>query len=378
MKKTRIGQMAPIAALLVCFIALFTTCKNNIVGLGGTIDIKDPTIINDSVYPPNNAIIRGAFTLAVKATDDTSVDAVKVTITDTNNQLIKIGDGFLKKPADKDDYWKLTIDPAKEGYKIGDGAYKVEIQATDSAGKIATVTNGITIDNTPPLLILNRPSTAAGDSSTDVFGADLLLVGQVYDESAVETLKITATEKGKTNTKEITLQSIPQNIRMTVDSFFDKDKKFYEPLYGSNSADGTKNYTYEIAVTDEAKEYKTPGNKGEGTGNTADYYYLYDDLYQDVLSQHKIQDVYRMLSYSSASGWGGRSVAGEAAPAAVATALKKYQIGGSGERASKGTFALNPSVNPTFAIVGENPVARDEIASNAKKLPPLYVGMLLR
>ncbi|MGP1431738.1 MAG: hypothetical protein ACTTJ4_05430 [Treponema sp.] len=70
MKKTQMGRTVWTAAVIVCCIALFTTCKNS-VGLGETIDINPPTIKNDSVYPPNNAIIKGAFKLAVKADDDT-------------------------------------------------------------------------------------------------------------------------------------------------------------------------------------------------------------------------------------------------------------------------------------------------------------------
>ena len=58
----------------------------------------------------------------------------------------------------------------------------------------------------------------------------------------------------------------------------------------------------------------------------------------------------------------------------MSEALKKYQIGGGGTRAKQGSFALNPSVNPTFAIVGGNPVPRDQIVSNQANLPPLYVG----
>ncbi|WP_206180995.1 hypothetical protein [Treponema medium] len=48
MKKARIGKTALVAALIMCFTALFTTCKNNI-GLGGQIDILPP--IGEITYP---------------------------------------------------------------------------------------------------------------------------------------------------------------------------------------------------------------------------------------------------------------------------------------------------------------------------------------
>ena len=74
--------------------------------MGGTIDINPPTIKNDSVYPPNNAIIKGAFKLAVKADDDTGVNAVTAVITtaDAKNSKINIGNSFLQRPSSNDGY----------------------------------------------------------------------------------------------------------------------------------------------------------------------------------------------------------------------------------------------------------------------------------
>ena len=382
MKKTHVGRIVQVATLLICFIAFLTTCKNNI-GLGGTVDVKPPTIKNDSVYPPNNAIIKGSFKLAVKADDDTGVDAVTAVITtaDTHNSKINIGKAFLQRPSSNDGYWTLDIDPKGE-YPIGDGDYKLEIQATDTAGKVATVTSAFTIDNTPPLLILNRPSTAIeanetlANSTPDVFGADFLLVGQVYDESAVPTLKITA--EGNGQKREKTLNNIPQNIRITVDSFGSKtDDPFYKPLYNGEENGGTKKYEYGITVTDSAKEYNNPGNAGTGTGNTTNRYYLFDDLYKPVLSAYKIQDVYAMLrgTYNSELGW-MRSVAASDLPQDVKKALQDYQLGGGG--AKTGTFALNPSLNPRFAIAGEEATPRPSNPSATPSFSPLYSGSSLK
>ena len=381
MKKTHAGRIVPVAALLMCFIALFTTCKNNI-GMGGTIDINPPTIKNDSVYPPNNAIIKGAFKLAVKADDDTGVNAVTAVITTANaqNSKINIGNSFLQRPSSKDGYWTLDIDP-KGQYPIGDGSYKVEIQATDTAGKVAAITSAFTIDNTPPLLILNRPSTSIAksedleNSAPDEFGFDFLLVGQVYDESAVPTMKITA--KGNGQEREKTLHNIPQNIRITVDSFGSStDNPFYKPLYNGEENGGSKKYEYGITITDAAKQYNNPGDGGTGTGNTTNRYYLFDDLYKPVLSTYKIQEVYAMLrgTYNSESGW-MRSIAGSDQLQDVKKALQNYQIGGG---TKKGSFALNPSRNPRFAIAGEQAAPRPSNPSGAPSFSPLYSGSSLK
>ena len=380
MKKTHTGRIVPVAALILT-IPLFTTCKNNI-GMGGTIDINPPTIKNDSVYPPNNAVIKGAFRLAVKADDDTGVNAVTAVITTANaqNSKINIGNSFLQRPSSKDGYWTLDIDP-KGQYPIGDGSYKVEIQATDTAGKVAAITSAFTIDNTPPLLILNRPGTSIAksedleNSAPDEFGFDFLLVGQVYDESAVPTLKITA--EGNGQKREKTLNNIPQNIRITVDSFgSNTENPFYKPLYNGEENGGSKKYEYGITVTDAAKQYNNPGDGGTGTGNTTNRYYLFDDLYKPVLSTYKIQEVYAMLrgTYNSESGW-MRSIAGSDQLQDVKKALQNYQIGGG---TKKGSFALNPSRNPRFAIAGEEAAPRPSNPSGAPNFSQLYSGSSLK
>ena len=354
MKKTHAGRIVPVAALLICFIALFTTCKNNI-GMGGTIDINPPTIKNDSVYPPNNAIIKGAFKLAVKADDDTGVNAVTAVITTANvqNSKINIGNSFLQRPSSKDGYWTLDIDPKGE-YPIGDGSYKVEIQATDTAGKVAAITSAFTIDNTPPLLVLDRPSTAGADVSNtngDAFGDVFWLIGQVYDKSAVAKLEITASPVGGGTEYTKVIKNVPANIRLKVDAFSeDKTKsQFYCALYGTNQSAGKKNFRYSLKVTDDAREYKSPGGKaGSGTGNETNIYYLKDDIDKDVMRNRRLQDVYAVLY-----GTPPASISAEDAENMKAALNNPANRLGGGVRT--GVFGLNPSLNPTFAVIGKTP-----------------------
>ena len=313
----RKGQRLVIVGV-ICVIALLTTCQNS-VGLGGTIDINPPTIDAKMMYPPVGAVIRDNFILSVEAKDDTKIDAVTVSITpDTDaanpGQKLPTEQGFfnLKKAADGV-HWQAELNKkdAETGYPIKDGAYQAVFLAKDGSGKEARAVTTFVIDNTPPLLILNRPSTAIAqdaslaESTPDVFGADFLLVGQVYDNTPVAALKITA--EGNGAKQEKTLYNIPQNIRLTVDSFpSTSEGAFYTPLYGSDDPEGSKSYTYSVAVTDSAKEYKNVGDSGSGTGNTTGHYYLFDDLYKEVLSKYKIQKVYAMLHgiYTSEGGGG--------------------------------------------------------------------------
>jgi len=379
---------------VICAIALLTTCKNNI-GLGETIDINPPKIDASTLYPPAGSVIRDCFTLSVATYDDTEVTAVTATIVDANTgtqlegthglfNLKKTADVTKKADGTQWTRWEALLNEKNEttGYLIKDGQYKVKLLVRDDSGKDVLAETTFTIDNTPPLLILNRPSTAITqdvslkDSSPDVFGAEFLLVGQVYDKAPVASLNISA--EGNGTKQEKTLYNIPQNIRLTVDSFpsTNTDKPFYTPLYGNDDTAGSKKYAYTIAVTDSAKEYKNPGDSGSGTGNTTSNYYLFDDLYTDVLSKYKIQDIYAMLHGTSSDS--GRSAVDQQTAEAVRKELAANKLGGDGENARKGTFALNPSLNPRFAIVGESPVAKAEIVKGTKRFSPFYSGNALK
>ena len=380
MKKTHVGRIVRVATLLVCFIVLFTTCKNNI-GMGGTVDVNPPTIRNDSVYPPNNAVIKGAFKLAVKADDDTGVNAVTAVITtaDAKNSKINIGKSFLQKPSSKDGYWTLDINPKGE-YPIGDGDYKVEIQATDTDGKIATVTSAFTIDNTPPLLVLDRPSTAvlappASYKDGDTFGDAFWLIGQVYDKSPVSKLEITASPIGGGIEYTHVIENVPASIRLKVDSFSDDSKaatsKFYCGLYGKERKAGKKNFRYSLKVTDDAREYKSPGEKaGSGTGNETNIYYLKDDIDKEVMRNRRLQDVYDVL-------YGRRPESITLEDAEKIKAALNNSVNQIGAEGRIGVFGLNPALNPTFTIPGAVPSEKGS-PNPAPDFQSFYAGSSLR
>jgi len=382
MKKTHIGRNVRFAAVILCFIAVFTTCRNNI-GLGGTIDINPPKIEN--VYPPIGAVIKNGFTLAVEASDDTSVKSVTVTVTEKESgRALEGASGLfnLTPPKNGEKYWTAEVNaPTAGGFSIKDGSYKIQILVVDSSEKEVRAESAFVIDNTPPLLILNRPSTAAVDADSaeaarDVFGDVFSLVGQVYDESPVAALEITAEGGGARRTK--LLKNVPQNIRLTVDSFSaDKDEKFYRGLYGNDDKAGKKNYSYTIRVYDSAKEYKTPGNTAandESFGNSTDIWYLSDDLYDTVLSKYKIHDVYAMLcgTYKGEPSRSADEIKTETNTILSILNDDSIKLGG-GQRT--GTFALDPSINPRFDMPGTDPVVKPE--TGRPPFSKLYSGNLL-
>ena len=231
------------AAAALCCIGLFTTCKNT-VGLGGTVDINPPTLDVSTIYPPAGAVIRDTFVLSIEAKDDSGIASVTANLTKTGlteQPDSKYTSYSLEKAADGT-HWTAHINKkdTEKGFPLTDGSYKVLLTATDTVGKTARTESTFTIDNTAPLLILNRPSTTTNDDSSDMFGDGFLLVGQVYDDTPVAALTVTAKGTGEHDpvfTKSIA--HVPQNIRLTVDAFSsDSMKKFYQGLYGSNQNAG--------------------------------------------------------------------------------------------------------------------------------------------
>jgi len=66
------------AAVALCCIGLFTTCKNT-VGLGETVDINPPTLDVSTIYPPAGAVIRDTFVLSIEAKDDSGITLKLIT-----------------------------------------------------------------------------------------------------------------------------------------------------------------------------------------------------------------------------------------------------------------------------------------------------------
>lgn len=364
-------------ALTLGFIVLFTTCKNN-VGLGGTIDINPPTISTSSIYPPIGAVIKGPFTIAVQADDDTGVQAVTVTITNTvlGGSAPEGDAGFFNLYSKDGVHWEKddVNKKGEKGFPIKDGSYKAQILAVDSAGRETRAERAFIIDNTPPLLILDRPSTATENpdesySVADAFGDGFWLIGQVYDANPVAKLTIEAQSVKSGSTVYTTeLKNIPQNIRLKVDAFSqDGERKFYRALYEGDETSGKQNFRYKIRVYDEAKNYNGSGT-ASGEGNYSDVHYLRADLYDQVLNKYKIQQVYAAL-YGDAI-----SVTAEEAVNIKRELDKPENKLGAGQRV--GTFALNPALNPHFEIAGKSPIPKP--VSGEPDFPDYYVNTSFR
>ena len=383
--------------LFIFLLVIFSnTCKNN-VGLGGHIDITPPTC--QLTFPTESLpIIRNSFTLKGVASDDNVVDKVKVVL----KSVDRAWEGALELPCVVEkagDGWQWSVvvnKPNEDGsFPLKDGRYNITILAYDKDGKEGKATSVLIIDNTPPVLFIQRPSSFAmldkTNERSDDYGADLTLKGTAADDSGLSYLEFFAYGNDKWE-KEIIPSSTSINVK--VDGFFSStatDKGIYRRLYGDDSNKGLKIFPCAIKVFDNAKEYESPNSNGETEkGNVSNDYYLYDVLYniedqkdvnvnkQLIFPKYKEQDVYDMLKGTFyLNDKGVVDTEKEAEAKRIINALKTGKFGDSNKRfkiscpndvqgaltdenrALMGLFGLNPFKSPTFEVLGFKPCKID-------------------
>ena len=274
-----------VLSFIFLMVIFSNTCKNN-VGLGGHIDITPPTC--QLTFPTESLpTIRNSFTLRGVATDDNIVDKVKVVL----KSVDMAWEGALELPCTVEKsgdawVWSVVVNKPKEdgSFPLKDGKYNVRILSYDKDGKEGESNSVLIIDNTPPVLFLQRPSSFATrdklSEKSDNYGADLILKGTAADDSGLSSLELFAySDKWETQT----INNLSTSINLKIDGFFSStstEKGIYRKLYGDSEDAGLKTFPCAIKLYDNAREYDSPNSTGDKEkGNVSSDYYLYDALY---------------------------------------------------------------------------------------------------
>jgi len=357
MKKARIGKTALVAALIMCFTALFTTCKNNI-GLGGTLNI----------YPPNGGIdypdtretpIRGSFVLKGTASDGDGIKSISVVFENIDTKKKTKAYNAERFPeGDVSVLWRINVDNESTGteeghelvklYPIPDGEYTASLSVTDMGGKTTTFTKNYKIDNTPPVFIVQRPSTTVGaaDMTTpqaDGYGATFSVVGQAGEKNTVEKLDVRVP-----GIEPIKKLFVGKNINTQIAVYSKTPPK--NPLYDLQAQDKTKPLRGEFYLYDNAREYT--GGDASGEGNKADWYYQWDDIYIDIIAKGYTPEVisdYFAGRKGSDKNDHDKKIKELRSDAAALAKLKSAIVKMSEKRS---TFKLDPSISPGFKVIG--------------------------
>lgn len=348
--------MKKIAVTLLTIFSLFIiSCE---IGLGASVDTDPPSI--DIVTPQVDTIIRDNFAIGGTWSDDGTIASiiVKLERTDGYGSPIDnlIADFTLPEKGEIEGNWSYIIKPVEDN--IIDGPYQATVTITDTTGRKTIQTRTFTIDNTAPIVVLQRPSSVIGstDSDTDTYGQILSLVGQAADDNNINTIEVNFySDEACTNLLDtVTLSNIPATINLDLAKFVENSDNDYSKIYGHTGKSGTETRYCKIIAYDGAQKYPADGSNqtAEDTrGNKQEIYYLYDDISADILSYHKITDLYSMFNGTYAFTAADRS-AEDVDINAIKSALTAKEN-------TKGKFNLNPANNPTFLLSGRPGLKKD-------------------
>ena len=362
--KFKIRFFSFVLFISVLFSFLITSsCE---IGLGAAVDTLVPTISIDS--PAADSTIRDSFSFRGTWSDDGAIMGVSVTLNSINSDgttkpvAAKNGTVAYAQVLGQQNTWVCEINPGEDGIK--DGNYEANIVITDLAGHSTTATRQITIDNTAPVVVLQRPSTRLESAESDTYGQTVSIEGQAADDSGVGLIemRIYGDEECTQLLHTAELKNVPNSISMDVAKFESGNTvNDYYKIYGStNAKGGAKQVWCQIIAYDGAQRYPADGSEQSEEdikGNAAKEYYLYSEISADILQQYKITEVYAMKNGTYGSG-DERSAAGEA----VLELLKTREVG-------EGKFKVNPDNDPTFVVNGMSALKSGERMTGASGDP---------
>ncbi|BDC94570.1 Ig-like domain repeat protein [Treponema bryantii] len=347
-------------ALLFLVSVFAISCE---IGLGAAVDTDPPTL--DISTPPVDAVIRDKFAIAGNWTDDGTIASVKVKLERTDglaNSKSHTFDADFKELKVGKGTWKYVIDPVAE--EVIDGSYQATITIADSTNRKTIVTRTFTIDNTPPIIVLTRPSTAKDLASPDKYGQKFTLEGQAADTNNISRIELKLfTDKECTqpvNDEPVVLKNVPLSISMDAADYDSEDENYIynkgetEEFSINVPKDGTGKQLYcKIYAYDGAARYADEdetATEDDEKGNCAEYFYLYKNIYTPFLQYYKITELYSILNGTYS----------ETASRAVSPSTVKTDYLLSDDYQQKvSAFILNPKNNPTYIVTGRSPLALD-------------------
>ena len=377
----KMNRAISVVLIILTAIAGFT-CKP---GLGSQIDILPPS--GEIIYPDaGETPIRGSFILRGTAKDDEGVRAVSIVFENIETKdRTRSFPASLSKPGADSTEWTVSIDNEPTGteapphelvkiYPIPDGEYTAIVTVTDKGGKPSTFTKNYKIDNTPPVFIVQRPSRFVDGSTSpsssdpaDGYGSTFSVVGQVGEKNTVEKLNV---HVPGTSPIDMTNMFVGNNINAQVAVSKVVSGSETDLLYKLQEQDKTKPIRSQLYLYDNAREYK--GGSASGEGNKADWYYVWDSIYTDVIAKgytpEVISDYFAGKKGSNKNEHDQKILALRGDTAAL-NILKTTMIRMTEKRS---TFKLDPSQSPGFTVIGVRSLPVDPALTLSNATPMLF------
>ena len=401
------------------FILLaFLTFSNCTIGLGSAVDTQAPTI--DISYPPANASVKGEFLLSGTWSDDRGLKQILVEVY-KNKDSEPCDTAYATINSNKT--WTLTLNREDEkseisesedngfyqGWKYSDGEYQIQVTASDNGGHTSqTAKTTLNIDNTPPVLILTKP-TSVGENTAKSYGQTVQLEGTFSEatDKTIDNLTVTfydSTGKALFDSEFTGITDMSNANPLVIAQYYseaaepsasDSDNYIkwenYKKLYSESEIDAyrndpttsidTKQFYFSVTASDQAREYtNTSETEGSGQGNTTRYYYRgtsnmltlvngknssfsdfsvtklqnylnkTDETYQDNSTLESILSAAQSVSVESglkSDGSARAALSAETTTVSIADCINNTNT-------SQGNvylnFSINPKNNPTFEV----------------------------
>lgn len=323
--------------LTVFVIACLLSCQ---IGLGSAVDTQPPVI--SITEPTDSFIVRDNFTIKGNLSDDRGVSEIEVSLTNTNDPLL-VYNNFSAAFSNEEGNWSCDIKAVEKDssgkvteHLITDGTYTITVTAFDTYKHSTVTSRTITIDNTPPVLIVTSPTTIDIDSNTS-YGQVFDFVASAADDNDITRLEILFyDENGDFIEKDgqegiAVFEDVSRQIDVTAATWQDD---IYNLIYGINKEAGTKAYYIGVKAYDDARKLSLEDGE-EDFGNESSEFYLSDTF------NYKASEAYRVLS-------GQTSSMQEAKVEEITAALDSQKEG-------RVTISLNPVNNPTFEVQNYEP-----------------------
>jgi hypothetical protein len=383
-----------ISVSFICVFAFFAlfSCE---IGLGNSVDTAAPEIA--ITYPPENSRIRKSFLLSGTWSDDKAVKTVSVEVykSGENTPIYTTRADVSKRK------WSVLLNDDGEayanqnGWQFIDGEYSIKVIASDGAGHSSYDKRTFTIDNSAPVLQIDKPTTSGSSATPETYGQIVQLEG-TFDEDAPKISKMdvcfysTAGVKlYETSFSNIT--SMGPSSPLTIARYFSETsggREEYSELYNAYKAIlGEENISkyesgqsvedvqlyFSITAYDGAKVYTDPSNSsGEGDGNATELYYRGTTSMQNLTKGDGGIENFSLASFASyvnrtSTEWDNYSSVIDP----VAASSQSFSVNAdlvldiSNDDPTSGesvflTFDINPKNNPLYSFGGYDIVSSSE------------------
>ena len=223
--------------LYLFVIIVFSSCE---IGLGSAVDTKAPSI--SITAPETDSVIRDSFVIRGNWADDGKISSLKVILSRPDGLRDSVTyDAVLTESYIGEGSWTCVINPRADS--IIDGSYEVSVVITDEGGHATKVNRGFKIDNTAPVIVLQRPGTTPlvrvdaegnekqGDTTSDAYGQTFSIAGSAGEENQIDHIDVKVYSDAACDEahllKTITKNNLSHVIELNLATFVENETNDY-------------------------------------------------------------------------------------------------------------------------------------------------------